>query len=223
MAEPAAGLERVRQQGEIRQLGIRYAHFVLGPDEGLEVEMTRRFAARLGVRHVLVESDWNRILQDLLGREVIRTGAEVELGASRERRGDLIATGLTVLPWREKVVRYSRPTFPTQIWLVAPAGSGLSPIVPQGNLDLDIAATRALLQGQTVLAKAETCLAPELHNLEATGAEVRLFEADLKFLAAAVLAGKADTTILDVPDVLVALRHYPSHPTLRPRPAGNHQ
>jgi hypothetical protein len=34
------------------------------------------------------------------------------------RRGDMIATGMTVLPWPQQVVAFSRPTFPTQIWLI---------------------------------------------------------------------------------------------------------
>jgi len=208
---PAAApdLADVLASGELRHLGIRYANFVAGPDHGLDVEVVRLFAAELGVAYVLVETDWERIIPELLGREVIREGAGARTGAPVPRRGDLIATGMTRLPWRAQVVAFSRPMFPTQIWLVAPAASALRPITPSADLATDIAATCRHLDGLRVLAKPNTCLDPALYDLAGRGANVVAFDDALKFMAPAVLAGRAEATILDVPDALVALAHLP--------------
>lgn len=202
-------LDTIRARGELRHLGVRYANFVTGPGEGLDADVVRLFAERLGVQYVFVESDWPRIIPDLLGHGLVHDGDRVRPGDPQPRRGDLIATGLTVLPWREQVVAFSRPTFPTQIWLIAPADSPLQPIAPSRDLARDIEATRSMLDRLSVLAKDNTCLAPDLYDLEATGAEVVPFADQLKFMAPAVLSGQAATTILDVPDALVALRLYP--------------
>ena len=74
-------------------------------------------------------------MKDLLGKNVVRSNNEVALQGDFPIKGDIIATGFTVLPWREKVVDYSVPTFPSQIWLVARADSAFKPI--KGNADLD--------------------------------------------------------------------------------------
>ncbi len=208
-ADSAGGdLPDVLARGELRHLGVRYANFVTGPDGGLDVEVARRFADHLGVRYVFVESDWSRIIPDLTGRAVVRDGARARPGAERPIRGDLIATGMTRLPWREDLVAFSRPMFPTQIWLVAPARSSLTPITPT-DLRRDIAATCGHLDGLRVLAKPNTCLDPALYDLSGHGAAVVSFEEPLKFLAPAILAGEAEATILDVPDALVALARFP--------------
>jgi ABC-type amino acid transport substrate-binding protein len=208
-AAGAATLDDIRDRGELRHLGIRYAAFVTGAGDGLDVDVVKLFASRLGVDYVFVETDWANVIADLLGAEVLVDGDRARRGDPVPKRGDLIATGMTVLPWRQDVVAFSRPTFPTQIWLIAAADSPLAPITPTHDLDRDIQATRALMDGHSVLAKPNTCLAPELYRLDQAGAQVVVFDDQLKFMAPAVLAGKASTTILDVPDALVALRHYP--------------
>jgi ABC-type amino acid transport substrate-binding protein len=106
-------------------------------------------------------------------------------------------------------VQFSRPVFPTQIWLIAPAAAALDPIDPSGDAMVDIRTTCRLLSGLSVLAKPNTCLDPGLYDLAGQGAEVRPFHDSLKFMAPAVLDGQAEATILDVPDALVALRRYP--------------
>ncbi|MBD3219953.1 transporter substrate-binding domain-containing protein [bacterium] len=212
LAAAAAGdtsLEDVLARGELRHLGIPYANFVTGDGTGLEPEVVRRFAEHLGVRYVFVPSDWATIIPDLVGREVVRDGDRASLGAPHPRRGDLIATGMTVLPWRQQVVAFSRPTFPTQIWLIAPVDSPLQPVRPTRDTAADIAATRALLDGLEVLTKENTCLDPRLYRLASTGARIVPFDDQLKFMAPATLNGLAEATILDVPDALVALHAYP--------------
>ncbi len=208
-AAAAGDLPDVLAAGELRHLAIRYAGFCSGPDTGLDVEVTRLFAARLGVRYVHVESDWTRIIPDLLGRAVVRDGDGATAGETVPVRGDLIATGMTMIPWREQLVAFSRPMFPTQIWLVAPADSPLSPIAPSADLAHDIAMTSDHLDGLSVLAKANTCLDPALYDLDGRGARVVPFDDALRFMAPAVLAGRAEATILDVPDALVALARFP--------------
>jgi len=208
-AAAAGDLPDVLAAGELRHLAIRYAGFCSGPEAGLDVEVVRLFARRLGVTYVFVESDWSRIIPDLLGREVVRDGAGAACGAVVPVRGDLIATGMTMIPWRGQVVAFSRPMFPTQIWLVAPADSPLSPIAPSADLGHDIARTSSRLGGLSVLAKTNTCLDPSLYDLSGRGARVVEFDDALRFMAPAVLAGEAEATILDVPDALVALSHFP--------------
>ena len=205
----AGDLAQVEQSGRLRHLGIRYANFVTGGGDGLDVDVVRLFAERLGVDYVFVESDWSRIIPDLVGREVVRDGDLVSLGAPAAVRGDLIATGMTVLPWRAELVDFSAPMFPTQIWLITVASASLEPIAPSGDTAVDISATRTRLDGITVLAKPNTCLDPRLYDMAVDGAEVVPFEDKLKFMAPAVLTGMAEATILDVPDALVALRRFP--------------
>src|SRR5664279_4367960 len=132
-------------------------------------------------------------------------GMDVELMSATPVKGDLIANGFTVLPWRQKVVDFSQSTFPSQIWLVARSDSKLNPIKPSGAIDRDIEQVKALLKGRKVLALKRTCLDPDLYNLYATGAEVICFNGNLNELAPAIINGEAEMTILDVPDALVAL------------------
>ena len=129
----ARDLDQIQQSGQIRHLGIRYANFVTGSGDGLDVDVARLFAERLGVEYVFVESDWSRIIPDLVGREVVRDGDLTGLGDSVPVRGDLIATGMTVLPWRAELVDFSAPMFPTQIWLITVADAALEPIAPSGD------------------------------------------------------------------------------------------
>jgi len=58
------------------------------------------------------------VIRDLLGKNVVRKGDEVTLEGAFPVKGDLIATGFTTLPWREKVLLYSAPT---QAGVAAPA------------------------------------------------------------------------------------------------------
>jgi ABC-type amino acid transport substrate-binding protein len=116
-----------------------------------------------------------------------------------------------MLNWREQVVAFSEPTFPSGVWLIAPAEANVSPITPSGSLDSDIGVVKSLLRGRSVLALENTCLDPRLYAVTETGAEVRLLPhiRNLNDMAPAVLHGEAETSLLDVPDVLVALDKWP--------------
>jgi ABC-type amino acid transport substrate-binding protein len=136
-------------------------------------------------------------------------GDDIQVLGEAPVKGDLIASGFTILPWRKKIVDYSTPTFPTQVWLVARAKSSLWPITPSGDIHKDISAVKALLQGHSLLGKANTCLDPALYSLGDTGAKVKLVPGGLNELAPAVVNGESEMTLLDVPDALIALEKWP--------------
>ncbi len=203
-------LPEVRSSGVLRHLGVPYANFVTGDGGGLDMRLIQEFAEELGVEHVYVPASWEDIFPRLLGREVARNGGEVTLGAPVAIEGDLIANGLTVLPWREQIIDYSHPTFPTQIWLLTRDDAELEPVRPSGSIEADLRAVNACLNGRTLLCKGGTCLDPELYGLRQLGARTIEFEGSLNELAPAVIANRAEMTILDVPDALVALRKWPT-------------
>lgn len=203
-------LAEVKSSGVLRHLGIAYANFITGQGDGLDVDLMRLFARHLGVHYVYVPSDWDTLFSDLTGRKFHTKGADVELLGDTPVKGDVIASGVTVLPWRQKLVGFSRPTFPTQVWLVVKAESKVTPITPSGDTKKDMELTRSKLRGLSLLCKSGTCLDPGLFNLEPTGAKPRLFPGSLNDLAPAlILKGETDATLLDVPDALVALQKYP--------------
>jgi ABC-type amino acid transport substrate-binding protein len=175
------------------------------------VEVVRLFAAKLGVEYVYVETDWARVYTDATGLTFTRDGGRVTVTGNAEDRGDIIAHGMTVIPWRQQLVDFSEPMFPTQIWVIVSADSPLQPITPSGDLDTDIRAVQSLVDGVSVMAKPNTCLDPKLYDLSGLGAEVVLYEGSLNHMAPSVLSGMAEATILDVPDALVALRRFQGH------------
>ena len=201
-------LPEIRKAGVLRHLGIPYANFITGDGDGMDVELMQGFARSLGVRYQYVKTNWDTAVEDLVGRKVEAKGEVVELLAATPVKGDLIANGFTILPWRRKVVDFSNPTFPSQIWLVARADSPVKPIKPAKHIEADIALVRELIKGRKVLALKKTCLDPDLYDLYATGAEVICFNGNLNELAPAIINGEAEMTILDVPDALVALQKW---------------
>lgn len=202
-------LAGIKEQGVLRHLSIPYANFDSGMGDGLDVEMVRLFAKHLGVRYDYVGTDWANVVAALTGQSVKPKGDEIEVVGKAPTKGDVAAHGFTVLPWREKAMAFSSPTFPTQVWLIAPDTSPLVPIKPTGTLEGDIVETRKLVKGYSVLGKAGTCLDLSLYRLEADGAKGRDFSGGLNDLAPALLAGEAGLLILDVPDALVALQKWP--------------
>lgn len=207
----ARDLPEVLDAGVLRHLGIPYANFVTGSGDGLDVELMKGFAAHLGVEYRFVESDWTRVFGDLTGRHARRGENGAELLDTAPIIGDVIANGMTELPWRKDVVNFSNPTFPSSVWLIARAESSLAPIKPSGSLETDISEVKGTLNGHSVLALKNTCLDPALYRMSETGAEIRLPEKKLQLneMAPAILNHKAETTLLDVPDALIALEKWP--------------
>ena len=195
----------VKKNGVLRHLGVPYANFITGSGDGLDVELMQLFARHLNVRYEYVKTDWPTIIQDLTGKIVKPSGNMVQVIGQAPIKGDVIANGFTILPWREKVVLFSVPTFPTQVWLMTRSDSPITPIRPTGTLEQDIVQTKNLLKGRRLLGKSGTCLEPSLYALESIVSEQILFPGNLNELAPAVMNGDAETALLDVPDALVAL------------------
>lgn len=202
-------LDAVKKRGVLRHLGIPYANFVTGSGDGFDVELLRLFAARLGVRYEFVETDWRAVLPDLTGRRVSPASVDLDRAPPAEIRGDVAATGMTVLPWREAVVAFSSPVFPTQVWVVARADSSIRPITPSKTVQQDIRAVKALLDGRTVLGVANTCLDPALYRLDNTKARLVLKTVRLDEIAPMVIHGEAELALLDVADAMIALQKWP--------------
>jgi hypothetical protein len=205
----AADLIEIKQKGVLRHLGVPYAKFVTGSGDGMDTELIKRFAEYLGVHYKYVMTSWNVVIGDLTGKAVIPKGNEIEILGDVPVKGDIIANGLTILPWRKRIVDYSQPTFPSGVWLIARSDSSLEPIVPSGDIQKDITAVRSLLQGKNVFAVENSCLDPNFHRLYDTGAKVRLFSRDLNQIAPAVINNESETSLLDVPDALIALKKWP--------------
>ena len=205
----ANDLDKIRESGVLRHLGIPYANFITGQGDGLSVEIMQLFAKYLGVEYRFVRSSWADVFGDLTGRKVKPVGDDVKFLGKTEIRGDVIANGLTMLAWREKVINYSAPTFPTQVWCVVRADFPAKPIVSSGNVDEDIKAVKELLRGHRVMGKDGTCLAPGLYGIESIVAEAFSFPGGLNDIAPALIKGEAEVALLDVPDSLVALEKWP--------------
>ncbi|MCX7816181.1 MAG: transporter substrate-binding domain-containing protein [Syntrophales bacterium] len=211
MSDPSlADLKEVRERGVLRHLGIPYAKFVTGTGEGMDVDIMRLFANHLGVRYEFVKTDWHEVFGDLTGFKVKPKGKdEVEFIEKVPIKGDVAASGITVLPWREKIVSFSKPLFPNQVWAVTRKDSPMKPIISHGNVDRDIEATRKTITGKTIMGKFGTCLDPHLYGLEIIAGKLVDFPGSINDIAPAVLEGKAEVALLDLPDALVALQRWP--------------
>jgi ABC-type amino acid transport substrate-binding protein len=210
-AAGAGDLADVEASGVLRHLGIPYANFVTGSGDGLDVEVMQRFAKSLGVKYQYVETNWSQVIPDLTGQVVKRQGNRVEVTGRAPVKGDLVANGFTMLPWRKQVVDYSIPTFPSGVWLIARAELPMSPVEGTGDEAKDITAVKSLLAGRDVLAMKDTCLDPDLYSLDKTGARVKLYtrSTNLNEMVPAILQHSAEVTLLDVPDALIALDKWP--------------
>jgi ABC-type amino acid transport substrate-binding protein len=205
----ARDLPDIIDSGQLRHLGIPYANFNTGSGDGLDTEVMQRFARHLGVRYTYVKSDWKEIIPSVTGKVVDVKDPNMPVIGKVSQSGDIIATGMTILPWRTKLLNYSIPTFPTQVWLVARSDSSMKPIKPSGDIKKDILQVKKYLKGRTVLGKLNTCLDPSIYQLEKTGANIKLFDGKLTELAPAIITDEAEATILDVPDALIALEKWP--------------
>ncbi len=206
----AADLKEIRERGELRHLGIRYANFVTGAGDGFDVEMVQGFARHIGVKYTLVYTDFYSVIRDLLGKDVIRKGGEVGLEGDHPVKGDIIATGFTVLPWREAVLLYSKPTFPSQVLLLARADSNVTPIKGSPDLAHDIEETKGLIGTNSLLVMDRTCLDPNNYGLKGTGIDLRAYtkNTNLNEMVPALLNKEAELTLLDVPDVILDLKKW---------------
>ena len=206
----AADLKDIQARGELRHLGIRYANFVTGAGDGFDVELTQGFAKHIGVNYTLVYTDFYSVLRDLLGKDVVRKGAAVALEGNFPVKGDMIATGFTMLPWREAVVLFSKPTFPSQVLLVARADSAFKPIKGSNSLEKDIVETKAMIGKHSLLVMERTCLDPANYGLKGVGFDLRAYSksTNLNEMIPALINKEAELTLLDVPDAILDLKKW---------------
>jgi ABC-type amino acid transport substrate-binding protein len=203
-----ADLEEIKTKGELRHLGVPYANFVTGDEEGLDTQILRLYCQKIGVKYRYIRTDWDNVICDLSGKNIMLQGGRVEIVGNAPVKGDIIGNGLTMIPWRMEVINYSTPYFPSAIWVVARADSRLQPIQPTRDPKKNVEATMSLLKGREVLSIKNTCVDVNLYNLT----DVRPVYKDgitLNDLAAVLVKGEAEISILDVPDALVALRKFP--------------
>jgi ABC-type amino acid transport substrate-binding protein len=203
-----ADLVEIKKRGVLRHLGVPYANFVTGSGDGLDVEMMKLFAQYLGVEYQYVKTSWKTVISDLIGREIEVVDNDVNIKGKVPIRGDLIANGMTILPWRQKVLNFAAPNFPTQVWLIARHDSSLSPITPAKDIQQDILSVKSLLRNRTVMGKSNTCLDPQLYNLKENGIKYKYINGSLNELAPAIINGEAESTLLDVPDALIAMEKW---------------
>ena len=209
-AAGAADLDEIKARGELRHIGIRYANFVTGSGDGFDVEIMRGFARRLGVKYTLVYSDFYNVIRDLLGKDAVRKDGRVLLTGDYAIKGDVIATGFSVLPWREQILNYSDATFPSQVLLVAPSNAPFQPIHDGADLADDIKATTRLIGSHSLLVMERTCLDPANYGLTGIGLDLKAYtkSANLNEMVPALLDSEAQLTLLDVPDAILDLRKW---------------
>jgi ABC-type amino acid transport substrate-binding protein len=207
----AGDLLEIKEKGVLRHLGIPYANFITGSGDGLDADLIRLFAAHLGVQYQYIPTTWENWTEDLTGKKYEVTGNEVKIVGTSEIRGDLIASGLTVLPWRQQLVDFSMPTFPTQVWLITRGDLAVDPIRPSQDIGQDIVAVKSLFEEgkvQEVMGKKATCLDPALYGLKNIRTRIKIVDFNLNELAPALINGEAESTLLDGPDALIALEKW---------------
>ncbi len=211
-------LSSVIERGTLRHLGVPYANFVTGSGDGLDVEIIQLFAKELGVAYQFVPTTWETAIGDLTGKDIIS-------GKDIPTQGDILASGVSILEWRKQKVDFTVSTFLSQVWLIARADVPISPIIPGKNQSADILKVRSLIKGQEVMGVAHTCLDPDLYGLVQEGAKVKYFKGRLNELAPAVINQVVGLSLMEVPDVLVALEKWPGQikvigPVSSPQPMG---
>lgn len=213
----ARDLPEIKKSGVLRHLGVSYANFVNHYSEGdkeieggLDVELMQGFAAYLGLKYQFVSAQWTTVFGLLNGRNVQYINQQVVWGDEIAIAGDIIANGATILDWRKEVVDFSNPYFPSAVWLIARTDSQLQPITPSGRINEDIRQVKAMLKGHSVLAMKQSCLDPDLYKLELTDANIILptRERKLNEMVPAIINNDAESTLLDVPDALIALQKW---------------
>ncbi len=200
-------LREIKENGVIRHLGVPYARFVTGGGDGLDVEIIQLFAKELGVEYQYVKTSWNTVVSDLIGKNLEMDNNEVKILGKTKIRGDIIGNGFTILPWRQQVLNFSNPYFPTQVWAVTQTESKLRPIKPSGSTHKDITLIKAMLEENKVMGKKDTCLDPRLYNLNE--ANILLTDLEMNELGPGVSKGVSEIALLDVATALVDLQKYP--------------
>ena len=206
----AMDLQEIKAKGEIRHLGIPYANFVTGAGDGFDVELMQGFAKHIGVKYVLVYTDFYSVVKDLLGKSVSINNGQAVLDGSYPIKGDVISTGFTYLPWREQILLFSEPTFPSQVVLIAKSDYPIKPITSSKNLANDVVETKKLIGKRSLLVMERTCLDPGNYGLKGTGYNLRPYvkSANINEMVPALLNNDAELSLLDVPDLMLDIKKW---------------
>ncbi|SIO26448.1 transporter substrate-binding domain-containing protein [Halodesulfovibrio marinisediminis] len=148
-------LADIRARGELHHLGVPYARFANNNADGLDCALMRRFAQHLGVRYAFIPTTWEKAIPDLTGRHLASLNSEQ---ATTPVHGDILASGISIIPKRQRRVLFSKPTFTAQVWLIAKPEVNITPIQPTGTVEKDIAITLAQTAGKTVYGIKDVCL-----------------------------------------------------------------
>lgn len=202
-----ADLGEIKARGELRRLGVPYANFVTGDGDGLDARILKMYSEGIGVKYRYEKTDWGTVIGDLSGKKFVARGDNVEFTDEVPMKGDIIGNGLTFIPWREKIINFSNPYFPSAIRVVDKADSPVKPIQPTSDPKKDVEVTRDLLKGREVLGIKNTCGDLDLYNLK-DSKPFYMEGVTLNDLAAVLIKGAAEISILDVPDSLVALSMF---------------
>lgn len=213
----ARDLAEIQAEGVLRHIGIPYANFITVYKEknkvipgGLDVELMKGFAEYLGVKYEFIEANWSTAFTLLNGTTALSSNQQLD---SKKFQGDVIANGATVLPWRMKIIDFSIDYFPSAVWLMARLDSDLIPITPTGSITQDIQLVKKLIKNHDVLALKKTCLDPDLYDLYDSEANIILpkVERKLNEMIPAIIKNDAESTLIDVPDALIALDQWAGH------------
>lgn len=203
-----ADLAEIKSSGVLRHLGVPYSNFVSGDGDGLDVDILKLYASEIGVRYEYVPTTWETVIGDVSGKKFLLKDDKVEIYGATDVKGDIVGNGFTVLPWRQEIINFSTPYFPSAVWALASADSDLKPIQPENDPAKDIANTKKLLSGREILGIKGTCLDPVAYDLQ-NCRPVYKEGLQLNDLPAVLIKGEHEITLQDAPDALLVLVKNP--------------
>lgn len=203
-----ADLAEIKSSGVLRHLGVPYSKFVSGDGDGLDVDILKLYSSEIGVKYEHIPTTWETVVGDLSGKKFTLKGDKVAIDGKTDVKGDIVGNGFTVLPWRQEIINFSTPYFPSAVWVLASADSDLKPIQPENDPAKDIAKTKKLLSGKQILGIRDTCLDPMVYDLE-NCKPVYKEGLQLNDLPAALIKGEYEITLQDAPDALLVLVKNP--------------
>ncbi|MFH1356769.1 MAG: transporter substrate-binding domain-containing protein [bacterium] len=211
----AQDLKDILNQGVLRHIGAPYGNFVIVPDKkkntrhsGFSVDLVRLYAESIGVKYEFIESDnVHTMIEGLVGikfRLDLQNSSQVSFGDELAPVGDVIATGLTVLDWRKKLINYSESTFPSKIWLIG--HKNLQKIIPEHFDQFDKKQVLEFANKFQVIGQANTSIDPSLYGVN----NFEEFKGSINDYINLVTNLKENKlAMLDFPDAIVTLRKAP--------------
>lgn len=135
MPASAQDLAEIRERGVIRHLGVPYARFITGNGEGFDADLVRRFAAQIDVRYEYVSTDWQSVIQDLIGQDVSTNRRPEHLASDRSAATSLPTDSRCQARTADRLLAAD---FPLGGLVAGSYRLQGEPIVPSGDLHKDI-------------------------------------------------------------------------------------